>query len=351
MRYWKIANSDGKVWLLPRRNTRVALELYQPSGWKGKVLKAMLPLCSSLPEFCAPFSAQEWKPKEAIRSVLERIFAGKDLEWAVFEGTPSVHQKQVMQVFCGQEILAYCKVSAKDDIKRLFAQEAELLQDLREKGINSIPQCLYLGPIDEERQMLVLSTEKTIHSNILHEWSGLHQSFLDDLQLKTSHRIPFEQCDFAKGITLLKERMGILPPCIDKSSLMRAISKAETDCQGKMLECAVMHGDFTPWNMYVEQERLFVFDWEYAFLHCPVGLDRYHFFLQTAFFEHHWTAERLMSFAGSPEGAWIDIDQMLYYLLLILSRFVGREPVDRNMSDTALLAYWNQLIILCLNKK
>lgn len=351
MRYWRIANNEGKVWLLPRRNTRVALELYQPGWWKGKVLKAVLPLCSALPEFCAPFPVQDWEIDDAIKRVLKRLFSGKELEWATFEGTPSVHQKRVLQVFCEQEILAYCKISAKVDIKKLFAQEAELLQNLHEKGIGSIPRCLYLGSIGDDRQMMVLSTEKTIHSHVPHEWSDLQQSFVDELQKKTSRMIPFEECDLAQGIMLLKDRMNILPSCIDKLSLMRAASMVESRLQGRVLECAVMHGDFTPWNMLVEKDQLFVFDWEYAFRCCPVGLDRYHFFSQTAFFERHWSADEVMSFAETPEGDWIDNDKLLYYLLLVLSRFVGREPEDRKMADTAVFAYWNQLIMLCLSKK
>lgn len=352
MRYWRIANRDGKVWLMPRRNTQVALNLYQPSGGKGKVLKALLPFCSLLPACCSPFPLQDWVVDDAMQDVLKRLFPGKNLEWALFEGTPSVHQKQVLQVFCGREILAYCKVSDKDAIKSLFVQEAELLQDLHAKGICSIPRCLYVGVIGNDgRQMLVLSTEKTMQSRTPHVWDEKHQVFVDELQTKTSQMASYETCDLAKAIQLLRERSAALPSCVDKSELERACQYAENRCQGKILKCSVVHGDFTPWNMLEEKGRLFVFDWEYAFRCCPVGMDRYHFFTQTAFFERHWSAEELMSFCQTPDGAWIDTEQLIYYLLLILSRFVGREPVDRKMSDSALLAYWNHLIILCLNKK
>lgn len=352
MRYWRIANNDGKVWLMPRWNTRVALNLYQPSGWKGKVLKALLPFWSGLPESCSPFPVSDWAVDESIQVVLNGIFPGKELEWALFEGTPSVHQKQVLQVFCGQEILAYCKISDKEEIQQLFVQESELLDELRGKGICSIPRCLYFGALGNEgRQIMVLSTEKTLQSHIPHGWNKLHQSFVNDLQTKTLQLAPYESCDLAKGIQMLRKRSAVLPSCVDKAVLERASCYVERRCIGKMLECAVMHGDFTPWNMFEEKGRLFVFDWEYAFRCCPVGLDRYHFFTQTAFFERHWSAEALMSFTETQDGAWIDTEQLIYYLLLILSRFVGREPADRKMQDSGLLAYWNQLIILCLNKK
>lgn len=352
MRYWRIANGEGKVWLMPRKNVRVALALYQPSGWRGKAMKMLLPLASAFPERLTPFPVLECELESPIREKLERIFAGKKLEWAVFEGTPSVHQKQVIQVFSGQEILAYCKISTKADIINLFAQEAELLHELRMKGISSIPSCLYLGPVGNEgKQMLVLSTEKTIHSKVPYGWSVAQQTFVDELQAKTARMIPFEECDLSRAIALLRERYALLPECIDKERLGQALEYSENLCHGKILKCAVMHGDFTPWNMTVEKGHLFVFDWEYAFRSCPVGLDRYHFFTQTAFFERHWSAERLIAFAQSPNGSWMKTDQLVNYLLLILSRFVGREPADRKMADTPLLAYWNQLIILCLKTK
>lgn len=352
MRYWRIANSDGKVWLMPRQNTQVALNLYQPSGWKGRVLKAILPFCALLPECCSPFPIQDWSVDESIQTVLQGIFPDKKLEWALFEGTPSVHQKQVFQVFCDHEILAYCKVSDKDAIKNLFEQEAELLQELRSKGICSIPRCMYNGAIGNDGwQMIVFSTEKTVQSRTPHDWNERHQSFVDELQTKTLQVVPYEACDLAKSIQLLRERGDALPLCVDKTELERAFSHVENRCKGKMLKCSVMHGDFTPWNMFEERGRLFVFDWEYAFRCCPVGLDRYHFIIQTAFFERHWSAEKLMLRIQAQDGAWFDIEQLIYYLLLILSRFVGREPADRRMSDSALLTYWNRLIILCLNKK
>lgn len=351
MRYWRIANCDGKVWLMPRKNTRVAMELYQPSGWRGKVLKAMLPLCSGLPEICTPFPVQEWTLDNSTQDVLRTLFPGKSLEWAVFEGTPSVHQKQVLQVFCGQKILCYCKISANADIINLFEQEADLLHELHVKGIHSIPNCLYAGAIENGgKQLLVLSTEKTVHSHVPHEWGDLLQLFSEDLQAKTFKKIPYEESYLAKGINLLNERIDLLPACLDKSKLVRAMTFMETRYRGKMMDCAVCHGDFTPWNMFIENDRLFVFDWEYAFRCCPIGIDHYHFYTQTAFFEHHWKADELMAFAETRECSWFEVDQLLVYLLLILSRFVGREPEAIIMEDTELLAFWNQLIILCLNK-
>jgi hypothetical protein len=46
-----------------------------------------------------------------------------------------------------------------------------------------------------------------------------------------------------------------------------------------------------------------------------MGLDRYHFWMQTALFEKHWGVEELMRYMGSNEGKWIDREMLEMYLL------------------------------------
>ena len=94
---------------------------------------------------------------------------------------------------------------------------------------------------------------------------------------------------------------------------------------GKRVRYGAYHGDFTPWNMFVEGGELFVFDWEYAGMSYPEGLDRYHFWMQTAIHEKHWGAEELRRYMCSADGAWIDREMLEMYLLDVMSKYVMRE--------------------------
>ena len=38
MRYYRITNAEGKSWVMPERNMKVGMMLYQPSSKKGKLL-------------------------------------------------------------------------------------------------------------------------------------------------------------------------------------------------------------------------------------------------------------------------------------------------------------------------
>ena len=49
---------------------------------------------------------------------------------------------------------------------------------------------------------------------------------------------------------------------------------------------SVSHGDFTPWNMYCDEQRLYVYDWELAQNGIPMLFDLYHFTFQTTILQH-----------------------------------------------------------------
>ena len=37
---YRFSNADNKTWLMPAHNMQVAMNLYQPSGRNGKIMKA-----------------------------------------------------------------------------------------------------------------------------------------------------------------------------------------------------------------------------------------------------------------------------------------------------------------------
>ena len=71
--------------------------------------------------------------------------------------------------------------------------------------------------------------------------------------------------------------------------------------------------------------KLHLIDWEYAGMSYPEGLDRYHFWMQTAIHEKHWGAEELRRYMCSAEGAWIDREVLEMYVLDVMSKYVMRE--------------------------
>ena len=326
-KFYRFGNADGKYWVVPARGMRTALNLYQPSGTKGKTVKALLPWLHWLAPVRKAIKAKaiNCRLNGELHSMLCKVFDVQDIEFAIFEGTPSVHQKITMQLSQGNRIMGYCKLSDSKEIKELFEKESDTLERLCKCGVTGIPKALYCGTLESGMHIFVQSTEKQASSKVIHEWSALQERFLAQLHEKTKATLQFEDCDYYTTLTELEEHLEWLPFNIDRNIVSRAIESIKNRYCGKEVEYGACHGDFTPWNMFANNKELFVFDFEYAGAIYPAGIDRYHFFTQTAVFERHWEADEIIAYIGSSEGCWIDKQLYTMYLLDVISRFTMRE--------------------------
>lgn len=323
MQYWELQNSDGKHWIIPTKNVYTALGIYQPSYWKGKLLKRILPLFGRIKSIYSPFPLIEFPLDSIIVNRLKEIFPDHKLEFSLFLGTPSVHKKTVIQIFEGNKILGYAKISEKECIKQLFNHEETILQELNEKGIRHIPKCLFNQKIDENRTLFVMTTEKNGDSVIEHSWTERHEAFQEELRQKTHKSVLFEDSDFARLLKELSLRTDDMP--YETASIVTAAIKSTiAKFQGKLCDMSVMHGDFTPWNMLRQNNHLYVFDWEYAQRTCPMGLDKCHFFIQSYIFEKHWNTKQILEYLINNRKL-TNTETLRMYLLVVLSIYVCRE--------------------------
>ena len=345
-RFYRFGNADGKYWIVPARGMRTALNLYQPSGIKGKMVKALLPRLHWLPPVRKVIHANSinCRLNSELHSLLCKVFGVQDIEFSIFEGTPSVHQKITMQLSLGDSILGYCKLSDSDEIKALFEREASILECLADKGVTDIPHALYCGTLCSGTHIFVQSTVKTGASKVVHEWGVLQERFLSLMQEKTKVILPFEESDYYRTLTALQEHLDWLPADIDRIVVATAGARVLSRFRDRKVEFCACHGDFTPWNMFVEKGRLFVFDFEYTALSYPAGLDRYHFFIQTALFEKHWGVDEIVTYMQQETGKWIDKELYAMYLLDVISRFTMREGGKVTGNAAAPFLLWGKLL-------
>ena len=157
-KYLKITNKDGKVWLMPKRHMKTGLELYQPSSKKGLLLKRWLPWVYWLKPLMGKLGMSdiEYVMDPQIHHIIERKFNQNAVEYSVFEGTPCVHQKTTIQIFKGENILGYCKVTKNLELYGIFQHEQKLLGWLHEKGVGQIPECPYCGKTEDGNRLVPL---------------------------------------------------------------------------------------------------------------------------------------------------------------------------------------------------
>ena len=352
-RFYRFANADGKVWIMPARNIRTAMELYQPSGRNGILLKRCFPLLHRMAWVRRKIHVETFRCclTDELRLVLENAFHTNGLEFSLFCGTPCVHQKITMQISQGQRILGYCKISDKHEIASLFDKEAALLNDLHARGVKNIPTGLYCGCLGDGTKLFVQSTSKSLGSAVVHEWKDLHDRFLARLQELTQQKLKFEDSDYFKTLKAFERHYDWLPAEVDKQLMREAIEATCYRWRGKEVVFSACHADFTPWNMFVEKGKLFVFDWEYAQMTYPPMLDKYHFFTQTAIFERHWEAADIIRYIDSKEGRWIVAEDYKAYLIEVIARFTLREQGQANSNITLSIKLWNELLMFLTIRK
>ncbi len=348
-RFLRFSNADGKVWIVPLKGMRTALNLYQPSSRNGLLVKMLLPYLYWLPIVRRVVGAE--RVDVALEPEFERCLQGvlnrKEFDFSIFEGTPSVHQKVTMQLSTGAKILGYCKVSSNPDVVQLFDGEAKMLSDLKSCGIENIPSVLYCGAIAKgsSDSIFVQSTVKTNSSEVVHSWRAEHSNFLQQLQQRTAVEIKFGESDFAASLRRLDSYLVQLSGG-EQSIVSGALERVRGYFGDEIVAFSAYHADFTPWNILFERGDIFVFDFEYAAMSYPPQLDWYHFFTQTAIFERHLTAEAIVAEFRESHS---ERSEMLFsaYLLDIISRYAAREGGNGGKlgkATAAQITFWVEIL-------
>lgn len=317
--FYHISNADGKVWLLPADGLRMGLQLYQPSGIKGRMLKRLFPLLHRFSPVRRVIHA------EALHKVLIPLPTpwGEGLQYSIFGGTPSVHQKITIQFFRDNQLLGYAKVTDSEDVSSLFEHEQQLLYWLRQRGVTDIPECLECRELKGGLWYFLQNTVKTADSVSPSEYTRLHADFLKNLSEKTLAEMSFEDSDFANALSLLEGYLHGFPARMS-DTLHQAIDEVRRHYDEKRVRFSAYHADFTPWNMFfMPAGRLYVFDWEYGRRSYPPMLDRYHFVIQQAIHVSHMEPPEIMRLIKGYD--WYDDMDMRCYLLDMISRWTDRE--------------------------
>lgn len=363
-KYIKVGNKDGKIWILPTADLSMAFNLYQPSAVKGRILKRWLPILYPIPfisnvlEKLLNIEPCCYEIKEELASSIEKAFTEEisSLSLALFLGTPSVHRKMTIQISKQKTILGYCKYTEDEQIKEIFMREKFILDKLNNAGVDGVPRCLFCGEIADNCWAFIQSTKKTRNSVITHTLSEKHVSFLRDLYEKTKIECQYSNTEYHRLIKkfssqLMKDEFFSIQ---EKEKYISAVGKTDGYYSGQYEFCA-FQADFTPWNMFEENEKLFVFDWEYAKLLFPPFLDLFHFFTQSEIFEYQKDADEIIcdfkrEFSKPLYFGLFRDKEIAYlsYLVYIVGFYLERDKGNFSKDTKHCIATWMQIMTYLL---
>lgn len=270
--------SNARWWLIPLTNRRVTaagFSLFQPVLLSAKLMKWATVLFTNLGLSCL------WSRKKIYlrnNGFFKSIFGEDNLHFALFTGTDSPHRKVTVQIMGRNgSIKGFAKVSCNPLVQPLLVHEAETLGYLSTLNLQRtiIPKVLFSDEIGGAA-VLVTDTLKTGKSKTATKLTDVHLAFLRELSEKTA----VSGTIGTDWVTLeLRHKYNAVVARLPEEWQKRlnlAISCLESSKMEWGARC-LSHGDFTPWNTFFVDDKLYVFDWEYESQKLPDGYDLIHF--------------------------------------------------------------------------
>ena len=282
-----------KIWVMPSDAVKGAMDMYQPTSRAGKILKNKI-----IKKHKTPFFAREAKIEKAniglnseVKKQLEELLGISDFYAATYMGDTSTSQndKAVLQIYAEDEIYAYVKVTTNKDNAKRFEKEAETLNTLKELGLENVPRVIGLD-LDSEIKMFAQSTKKPMGQEVELVFDSKIMDTVKEIADKTKHNIDYKESDLYERVNFLKENLKSFDE-EQQTIIEEAIKKIE---EANIEEYSFYHGDFTPWNIYHNDEEIQIFDFEYCCKSMPSYMDVFHYITQMSLLGKRNTAQCAM---------------------------------------------------------
>ncbi|MCD7763656.1 MAG: hypothetical protein LUI14_10775 [Lachnospiraceae bacterium] len=326
--YVTFSNHDGKQWSIPQADSGIALEIYEPSGIKGKILKSFFPVMSKSKSLIAFINGQytSINVSSEMSAILESFY-GREFCVSIFWGTPCVDQKITVQIYKAETILGYCKIGFTENVFNLFKNEKTILDYLNKKMVKNVPQCLALNELQDGARMFVQTTQKKSGAKVDHRFGTRQKCFLKMLFACTKQKLHYEESDFSRSLIFLKNNIYLLQPKY-RNIILDMIDSINGRLANTIVEWGVCHRDFTPWNTCNINSELFVFDFEYAYKTGPYGIDRWHFYVQSLYFEKKYSIRQIANHFMRHFSDEQNDNEFKQYLLDIISLYIQRGTAE-----------------------
>ena len=289
-----IANNDDSMrWVFPASNkTPSFLSFYNASTFKAKLISQSIKLAFKLglKNFISKgqFTVLH---QEKLKPNRDYLLIEKD-SYSIFTGTAGLNRTALLEFNKGGQSTHFVKIPLSKESEKLVAKEIEVLNQIkgafksfrtpnsydtkenkecittnnnkiRERSTDLLPQ--HLTAISELLENTFI--EEAIENNAVYKNSLNNISYLTSNAKSPRHK------------RIIKLLNGL-------------VNEINTD---QTIVAHLAHGDFTPWNMYVSETDLYIYDWELARNEFSPLFDLFHFHFQTGILIHNSSFEKILS--------------------------------------------------------
>jgi hypothetical protein len=252
--------------LLPAADYQVqarCLTCFVPGGLKALHARALLGANAALP---ALGLLPEVRIESGPQGFLSRqIPPGRPAYTAMQIGKPGPFRKAAaVLVSAAGEGYVHAKIAMVPGADRRIAEEAGWLRELEtaRELENQVPRLLAEDRALNGRRYLVTAFRAGHGSP--REFTAAHLAFLAALGRVRREVMGFAGSQCCASLEIMLD--GVAPHLMsaERSTLEAALRDCKALLADWMGPFVLGHGDFAPWNISIESDRLFVFDWQHA---------------------------------------------------------------------------------------
>ncbi len=291
-----VPSFENPKWLLPVQKDIIkkSRNLMKPSKVKSLVALGLFHLLNIVGYPQLIFSSQLIITKKKrsnatvtgiLSAYLTRELGSKDLHTVLYTGSYGVYQKFTAQIIDNQgETIAYAKIGHGSLAKKTIEDEVRALTYLDGIDFSALkhPEIISVGYLDNTSDLIMLLTPAPVgYKKFIKRLSPVHIIALEELFLKTKKSMDGSMLmeEMENDFLRLKDKM-----IIEKEKFIRLfedlLRKLNRIIGDKELTIGFSQGDFAPWNMFIGNSGLFLFDWEIARHRVPMW-DLYNFVLHS----------------------------------------------------------------------
>lgn len=287
-----INNPDGTIrWFYPSSGLHAGhLSLYNAASVKSRLYKILTRIAWKL--------GQGHRLASGTFRVQQKLYESVQMRYGItfreaasfFTGTRGATRKLVMELHDDNGTSGFIKIPLTPQAAILIENEYNMVKSLSKYDFTSLSLPTLSKRINGHARLsnvkpaIVIPADRItgIHLNamaelfaISHETRRIQETPVWEVIENNMQQLT-QELVFINGLD--KEKTGDLVELL--KALYRRISVSEK------IALSVSHGDFTPWNMYCDEQRLFVYDWEMARNGIPMFFDLLHFTYQSEVLRH-----------------------------------------------------------------
>jgi len=243
-------------------------------------------------------------------------------DYSIFMGTAGPNRTVLIELNKGKESSHFIKIPANEQSALTIAKEEENIGLFKHKKFETfnVPTLVK----NRFRAVLILKNIKPKNGKRSNQLLQPHFRALSEMAAKTTQFYHLKSTSYWEGIVTSLSQLKKEGKYVAVVSQLEQL-KAELSTT-KSVYTSLAHGDFTPWNIYVGDEKIHVYDLEQSRNQVPLLNDLFHFHFQSGILSTRITAtkiiENIKEACANAQMAKIiktfNIDMDVYFKLYLL---------------------------------